>query len=169
MKQAELIDYVRRGCFRISDRGKSVLSEKPDRIDVHCLERFPEFVTFRDRRHKDAEDNLPKTAAVDNPEEALDAAYQRPRTDLETELLQQVKAASPSFFERLVVELFVKMGYGGNTCRQNDGTQRLEGLKFRNLRVSSRATGLEKGYLLRPRNSPRTLSISLTGSIVKSY
>ena len=114
MKQAELIDYVRRGCFRISDRGKSVLSEKPDRIDVHCLERFPEFVTFRDRRHKDAEDNLPKTAAVDNPEEALDAAYQRPRTDLETELLQQVKAASPSFFERLVVELFVKMGYGGN-------------------------------------------------------
>jgi len=114
MKQAGLIEYVRRGCFRISERGKKVLSEKPDRIDVHYLERFPEFISFRERRNKETGEDLPSETAVETPEEALDLAYQHLRTDLETELLQQVKGASPSFFERLVVELLVKMGYGGN-------------------------------------------------------
>lgn len=114
MKQAGLIEYVRRGCFRISERGKSELLKKPERIDVHYLERFPKFVEFRDRRNKDAKEPETLSTTVDTPEEALDAAYQRLRTDLETELLQQVKSASPVFFERLVVELLVKMGYGGN-------------------------------------------------------
>lgn len=114
MKQAGLIEYVRRGCFRISERGKLELSKKPERIDVHYLERFPKFVEFRDRRNKDAKEPETLSTTVDTPEEALDAAYQRLRTDLETELLQQVKSASPVFFERLVVELLVKMGYGGN-------------------------------------------------------
>ncbi len=53
-------------------------------------------------------------ASIDaTPEEALDAAYQRLRIDLEAELLDQVKEASPSFFERLVVQLLVRMGYAG--------------------------------------------------------
>ena len=114
MKQAGLIDQVRRGYFCISERGKSVLAEHPERIDVHFLERFPEFLEFRQRRNKETGEAASETTEADTPEEELYAAYQRLRADLETELLQHVKAVSPSFFERLVVELLVKMGYGGN-------------------------------------------------------
>ena len=115
MKQAGLIENVRRGCFRISARGKAVLAEMPGRIDVHYLERYEEFVAFRDRHNDEPQQGETATPQVTvTPEEALDAAYQRLRDQLEADLLQQVKSASPSFFERLVVELLVKMGYGGN-------------------------------------------------------
>ncbi|TAM55383.1 MAG: restriction endonuclease [Acidobacteria bacterium] len=115
LKKAGLIASTRRGFFRVTERGQSVLASKPARIDVKYLEQFPEFVAFRELRHERA-DEAP--ASVDTPshatpEEALDAAYQRLRLDLEAELLDQVKTASPSFFERLVVELLVRMGYGG--------------------------------------------------------
>lgn len=115
LKKAGLIESTRRGYFRISERGQSVLAKNPKRIDVKYLEQFPEFVAFRDLRHEQV-DEKPESLSSGveaTPEEALDAAYQRLRIDLESELLDQVKAASPSFFERLVVELLVKMGYGG--------------------------------------------------------
>lgn len=116
LKKAGLIESVRRGYFRITDRGQSVLASKPERIDVKYLEQFPEFVAFREFRHE-RPDEAPTPIAVSTsdatPEEALDAAYGRLRLDLEGELLDQVKSASPSFFERLVVELLVRMGYGG--------------------------------------------------------
>lgn len=115
LKKAGLIEATRRGYFRITERGKTVLASKPQRIDVKFLERFPEFVAFRALRHEEVENSVETTAApIDvTPEEALDRAYQRLRIDLETEVLEQVKSASPSFFERLVVDLLVRMGYGG--------------------------------------------------------
>jgi restriction system protein len=84
------------------------------RIDVKYLEQFPEFVAFRELRHERQEEDPPPITHTDaTPEEALEGAYLRLRLDLESDLLEQVKAASPSFFERLVVELLVRMGYGG--------------------------------------------------------
>ena len=115
LKKAGLIASTRRGFFRITDRGQSVLTSMPARIDVKFLEQFPEFVAFRELRHE-RPGEIQGAAAVTSdatPEEALDAAHQRIRLDLEVELLDQVKTASPSFFERLVVELLVQMGYGG--------------------------------------------------------
>jgi restriction system protein len=96
--------------------GLSVLASSPERIDVKYLEQFPEFVAFRELRRERSED---KPAGLDagletTPEEALDSAYEHLRVDLELEVLEQVKAASPAFFERLVVELLVRMGYGGS-------------------------------------------------------
>ncbi len=115
LKKAGLIESVRRGYFRVTERGQSVLASKPERIDVRYLEQFPEFVAFRELRHERSDEApVPATLSSDaTPEEALDAAYGRLRLDLEAELLDQVKGASPSFFERLVVELLVRMGYGG--------------------------------------------------------
>jgi len=115
LKKAGLLDSPRRGYFRITERGQSVLSSKPGRIDVKYLEQFPEFVAFRELRHERQDEvPLPIAQSTDaTPEEALDAAYGRLRLDLESDLLEQVKTASPSFFERLVVELLVRMGYGG--------------------------------------------------------
>jgi len=116
LKKAEIIESPRRGVFRITERGRSVLAASPDRIDVKYLERFPEFVAFRELRNERAKDkpSVQDVALETTPEEALDAAYQQLRVDLELEVLEQVKAASPAFFERLVVELLVGMGYGGS-------------------------------------------------------
>lgn len=116
LKKAGLITSTRRGFFRITERGQSVLASKPERIHVKYLEQFPEFVAFRELRHERADEQpAPADPQTDvTPEEALDAAYQRLRLDLEAELLEQVKSASPSFFERVVVELLVRMGYGGS-------------------------------------------------------
>jgi restriction system protein len=114
LKKAGLLESPRRGYFRITERGQSVLSSKPVRIDVKYLEQFPEFVAFRELRHERQEEDPPPITHTDaTPEEALEGAYLRLRLDLESDLLEQVKAASPSFFERLVVELLVRMGYGG--------------------------------------------------------
>jgi restriction system protein len=114
LKKAGLIESPRRGFVRISERGRSALASNPSRIDVKFLEQFPEFITFRDLRHERSDESAPASAFSEGtPEEALDAAYQRLRSDLESELLDQVKTASPAFFERLVVELLVGMGYGG--------------------------------------------------------
>lgn len=115
LKKAGLIASTRRGYFCITERGRSALASKAERIDVKYLEQFPEFVAFRELRHERPDQALaPVTAPGDaTPEEALDAAYGRLRLDLEAELLDQVKGASPAFFERLVVELLVRMGYGG--------------------------------------------------------
>ena len=104
LKKAGLIEQVRRGVIRISPRGLEVLRGMPPRIDVAFLERFPEFLTFRSLRRDKGGEEIDE---VDEdrqrtPEEALDVAYKRLREDLESELLDQVKAATPSFFERLV-------------------------------------------------------------------
>jgi restriction system protein len=114
MAKAGLIGSNRRGYWQISDRGKSVLSKEPDRIDNHFLQQFPEFIAFRDLHHQKEEQPEQPPSGADTPEEALANAYQSLRSELEAELLQQVKDAGPTFFENLVVQLLVRMGYGGN-------------------------------------------------------
>lgn len=119
MKQAGLLDRPRRGVYVITDRGAEVLRRHPDRIDNTVLEQFPEFRKFRElsNRSNASTPRQPATEAVEEtqtPEESLEAAYSRLRSAIETELLQHVKNASPEFFERLVVQLLVAMGYGGS-------------------------------------------------------
>lgn len=115
MKQAGLIASPRRGVYQITARGSEVFATKPARIDNELLERFPEFNEFRTRAtgggatKQRVDDEEEKT-----PEESMDASYQRLRRTIEAELLALVKASSPAFFERLVVALLVRMGYGGS-------------------------------------------------------
>jgi restriction system protein len=115
LTKAGLLERVRRGAYRITPRGLSVLTARPARVDMKFLEQFPEYVTFRDLRH--AEEPVASESAMasisETPEEGLDTAYARLRADLEAEVLDQVRSSSPAFFERLVVELLVAMGYGG--------------------------------------------------------
>ena len=120
MKKAGLLDSARRGYFRITDRGIDVLRRKPYTIDTQFLDQFKEFKEFRALRHtKEQEEKESELIFETTPEEALEKAYQRLRDDLAGELLQQIKTISPSLFEKIVVELLVKMGYGGS--RQDAG------------------------------------------------
>lgn len=115
MKKAALIEPTKRGVHKITKRGLDVLQLKPKSIDVDYLGQFQEFKDFRALRHaKQEEEESELDLNGKTPEESLEGAYQKIRSDLAAELLQRLKSSSPAFFERLVVEVIVKMGYGGS-------------------------------------------------------
>ncbi len=116
LTKAGALEVPRRGSFRISERGREILREKPQQITVKFLRQFPEFVEFTKPQARHEEVEVADSIADDKqtPEEMLDVAYQRLRHDTAAELLLRVKKSSAVFFERLVVELLLKMGYGGS-------------------------------------------------------
>lgn len=124
LKQAGLLSSPKRGLFTITPKGAALLAKNPERVDISILEQYPEFLEFRNRKKDKGENEKPEetsavSASSQTPEDALASAYSTLRKDLESEILSSVKEASPSFFERLVVDLLVRMGYGGN--RQDAG------------------------------------------------
>ncbi|MDP2349903.1 MAG: winged helix-turn-helix domain-containing protein, partial [Chloroflexota bacterium] len=115
LRAALLLTSTGRGRFRITERGATVLAKHPERIDIAYLMQFPEFKASRGGSDKPVEETgTTPTATEQTPEEAFEASYQSIRISVEQELITRVKAASPVFFERLVVDLLVAMGYGGS-------------------------------------------------------
>lgn len=115
LRQAKLVENVGRGLFRITTRGQELLSRNLGHIDINVLNEFPEYQEFRQRRRV-AEDTSEPEAVQENlrtPDELLAESYQNIRDALAAEILEKVKSCSPAFFERLVVETIVAMGYGG--------------------------------------------------------
>jgi restriction system protein len=115
LKMAGLVEYTRRGHFKITERGREALKTSPSKIDVKFLAQYPEFVAFKSLKREDEktpteEESYPKHT----PRELLEDGYQRIRDGLLQDLMTRVKECSPDFFERMVVELLVKMGYGGS-------------------------------------------------------
>lgn len=116
LKKAVLIESPRRAIFRITERGKQLLVSKPSHIDSKFLEQWPEFLEFRDssRPSQESEQSTDSAPPTATPEESLELAYLGLREQLSQELLSRILSCSPTFFEQLVVELLVKMGYGGS-------------------------------------------------------
>jgi restriction system protein len=117
LKKAGLLDSPKRATFIITHPGLDTIKSNPDRIDAKYLRQFPSFVEFQNASKNDSEVEEEAKSSEHNeqtPEESLDKAYQRIRKSLASELLNKVTELSPAFFERLVVELLVKMGYGGS-------------------------------------------------------
>ncbi|MBI4763754.1 MAG: restriction endonuclease [Deltaproteobacteria bacterium] len=119
MKKAGLLEATRRGYFRITTRGQELLKKQPKTINVKLLKQYPEFLEFQQlkgTRSGDREISSRGTLDVTTatPSEALETAYENLRNELADELLSRLKKSSPSFFEQVVVELLVKMGYGGS-------------------------------------------------------
>jgi len=115
LKKAGLIESTRRGYFRIVDRGVSVLEEQPDKIDAKYLKRYQEFTEFRNSSKSLGEESGDVQEYEEStPEELMGIGHRKLQNDLASELLDSIKKCSPGFFERLVVELLVKMGYGGS-------------------------------------------------------
>jgi restriction system protein len=111
MKKANLIETTKRGYFKITERGEIVLKERPAQIDIQYLLRFPEFVEFRSikRGKVDIE-----TSVINTPHESLESSYEIIRNELVQGLLNSIKESTPGFFEKLVIDLLLKMGYGGS-------------------------------------------------------
>jgi restriction system protein len=113
--QAKVLESTRRAHFCITDRGRELHKEGLQRIDVRVLNRYPEFVEFHTtERTQSDETDTDTVSPVATPEEVLQQAYQGIRNQLASDIIDRVKANSPEFFERLVVELMVAMGYGGS-------------------------------------------------------
>ena len=112
--KAGLLESNRRGFFQITQRGKDVLAEKPKAITSKSLERFEEFKEFKTTKKEKTILSNPALNDHLDPEEALETAYSILRNNLSDNIIEQIKKASPSLFEKLVVELLLKMGYGGS-------------------------------------------------------
>jgi len=117
--KAGLLDSTRRGYVRITDKGRQVLSSTPAQIDVAYLRaNYPAIKEFISGSSSNNDGTRQPPPPVDGdgqtPEERLEQSYLHLRNELVEELLTQVKDLTPAAFERLVVELLVKMGYGGS-------------------------------------------------------
>lgn len=116
--QAGLLLSPRRAISVITDRGREALRIHPEHIDLRILNGFEEYREFRNRR-KNTEDGESDTSEIEiqdaqTPEELLENAYLQVRRQIEAELLSQIKSSPPEFLERVVVDLVVRMGYGGS-------------------------------------------------------
>lgn len=113
LKKAGLVESPKRGFVRITSTGAETVASNPARIDVKFLEQFPAFVEFHTARAQSTHENTGGEGAG-TPEESLENAYQTLRRTLAVDLLTQMKSSPPHVFERVVVELLVRMGYGGS-------------------------------------------------------
>jgi restriction system protein len=119
MKKAGLLEATRRGYFRITARGQELLRKQPKAVNVKLLKQYPEFLEFQQLKGTRSGEKVSTSGAIldistATPSEALETAYEKLRDELADELLAKLKKSSPSFFERAVVELLVRMGYGGS-------------------------------------------------------
>lgn len=119
MKKAGLVDSPKRGCLEITKRGLSVLKQNPNEINIVYLRQFSEFLAFQNKKGDNSGNEAtmvlqPELINTQTPEELLEESYQNLRKELAQDILDKILGLSPSFFERLVIDLLVKMGYGGS-------------------------------------------------------
>ena len=112
--KAALIASVRRSYWKVTARGVSVLQNPPAAINISYLDQFPEFAPFRANTQVKAVNSVSIAPVTQTPDETLEVSYSTLRQQLAEDLLERVKACTPAFFETLVVDLLVKMGYGGS-------------------------------------------------------
>jgi len=115
LKQAGLVESPRWGVYRITARGLTLLRETTGPINIKVLNQFPEYRRFRSGKGAEVEviEELPSGDEM-TPEEHIEHGYKQIRQKLSIEILERIKKCPPNFFERLVVDLIVAMGYGGS-------------------------------------------------------
>jgi restriction system protein len=121
MKMAGLVESTQRAHYKITQNGLQLIRTNPTTINIKLLKTIPEYIEHVNTIRKEKIDKTDSEIDIDSgnednltPEESLDNSYQQIRKSLAQELLIKIKNLSPTFFERLVIELLVKMGYGGS-------------------------------------------------------
>ena len=116
--KAGLVELTKRAHFRITDRGREVLTAPPERIDIKYLNQFPGFQKLKDDGEVGGETSS-STAAENSstltPDEVMRSAHRQLEVALADEMLQRIRSGTPAFFESLIVRLLVRMGYGGGS------------------------------------------------------
>jgi len=166
LSKAGLIESPSRGFVKITKRGLDVLKENPRRIDKKFLNRYPEFVEFqKTRRKKKKNQENDNNEHTITPEELLDKAYSEIRAALAGEILNNVYKLNPNQFEKLVVQLLVKMGYGGSMQDAGQaigktGDEGIDGV------IKEDKLGLDKIYIQAKKWDPQR---AVSGSDVQAF
>jgi restriction system protein len=164
MQYAGVLTSAQRGRFVATEAGHALLASNPTRIDVHRLLEYPSFEQFyrASQAGRVVSESEPETpvvptpaAAESTPEDQIEAAYGVLQSTLRVDLLERVLANSPSFFERVIVELLVEMGYGGshrNAATQlgRSGDGGVDGV------INEDRLGLDRVYVQAKRYAPTT-------------
>jgi restriction system protein len=121
--KAGLVSFPRRGTFVATDAGRALLARNPTQIDVHLLRQYPSFEEFYAGEQADGDQtaptasmtpSVPASVPQSTPEEEIEKASVTIQAALRTDLLQRISQNSSEFFEELIIDLLVKMGYGGS-------------------------------------------------------
>lgn len=116
--KAGLVELTKRAHFRITERGREVLTAPPERIDIKYLNQFPGFQKFRDEGEEGggtSSSTAAENATTLTPDEVMRSAHRQLEVALADEMLQRIRSGTPAFFESLIVRLLVRMGYGGGS------------------------------------------------------
>jgi len=111
--QAKVLESPKRGSFKITVRGLELYKQGHERIDIKILNQYPEFKEFHTASKTIKKENIEQENQYETPEELLQKSYLSIRKELAVNILERIKLNSPIFFENLVVDLMVAMGYGG--------------------------------------------------------
>ena len=152
LSKAHLVELTRRGHFRITPRGQTVFASQPARIDTKLLMQFEEFRQFRERSSGAEEqgDEAVSPSADDQkqtPDETMRTAHLQIETALGQDLLDRVRSAPPDFFERLIVNLLLSMGYGGSRADKAGRTLGRSGDDGVDGVIDQDALGLDRVYI----------------------
>lgn len=114
LRKAGLLESAGYGKFRITPTGLQVVDSNPAKVDMKLLTKFPGYTQFigGDGGPKSTATTVPEIEQT--PEERIDSTYRQLEEGLEQELLDKILAVTPAYFELLVVDLLMKMGYGGS-------------------------------------------------------
>lgn len=158
MSKAGLIDAPARGRFIATEAGRILLAEHPQRVDVNLLMRFPKFREFYRKDGASTEEPTMPAAMLpievtSTPQERIDTAYQEFHAALAKDLLERIARNTPTFFEKLIVDLLVAMGYGGshrNAAKQlgGSGDGGVDGV------INEDRLGLDRVYVQAKRYAP---------------
>jgi len=123
LKMAELIFSPKRGSYRITEEGVNVLKNPPDKITISFLKQFE---NFSKNRNPEKDENIEQDEQITDktPDELIEIGYKQIKNELSLQLLNQIKDDSPYFFEKLVLDLLLKMGYGGSEMDNGELTQK---------------------------------------------
>ncbi len=152
LTKARLVELPKRGYFRITPRGKEVLESRPGHIDIKFLMRFEEFRQFRERssgaEEQDSQSIIPSAEDQKHtPDETMRLAHRQIETALGQDLLERVRDAPPEFFERLIVNLLISMGYGGSRADKAGRTLGRSGDDGVDGVIDQDALGLDRVYI----------------------
>lgn len=135
LKKAGLLDSPARATIVITDTGKQVVADNPEKIDSNYLKRFPSFADFKSTtENSDADDHTSVNPNADDltPDDQLEEAYKQINASLASDLLNEVLKLTPHTFEKFVIDFLSKMGYGtvafGSHATQASGDDGIDGV-----------------------------------------
>jgi len=170
LNKAHLVEITRRGYFRITPRGESVLKSHPPRIDNEFLMQFEEFRQFREKSTGTGQQESKKPEVnignqKQTPDEIMRLAHRQIESTLAQDLLDRIRKSPPDFFERLIVNLLLSMGYGGSTTNAGralgrSGDDGVDGV------IDQDALGLDRVYIQAKRYAAEN---SIGGGAIRDF